>query len=155
MGVPRSGVPVTQRFLKLGRYLLPVAVVAFLLMQLVPYRLTNPRARLEPKWDSTRTRELTVAACYDCHSNETKHHWYTQLAPISWWTVNHVRDGRAALNFSEWRANARHETGDIYESISGGSMPPSSYTWFGFHKAAKLTAKQRAELLAGLSNTLR
>jgi hypothetical protein len=33
-------------------------------------------------------------------------------------------------------------------------MPPSYYTWFGFHKAAKLTAKQTAELVAGLRNTL-
>lgn len=154
MGVPRSRVPVRSRIWKFARFVLPIVVIAFLLMQLVPYRIRNPPARLEPKWDSARTRALTVAACYDCHSNETKHHWYTQVAPISWWTVNHVRDGRGALNFSEWRASTRHETGNIYESISGGSMPPSYYTWFGFHKAAKLTAKQRAELLAGLRKTL-
>jgi hypothetical protein len=45
---------VTKRLLKLVRIVLPVAVVAFLLMQLVPYRITNPPARLEPKWDSAR-----------------------------------------------------------------------------------------------------
>jgi hypothetical protein len=146
---------VITRLLKLMRFVLPVAIVAFLLMQLVPYRITNPPTRLEPKWDSARTRQLTVAACYDCHSNETAHHWYTQIAPISWWTVNHVRVGRAALNFSEWRTTAHHGTGDIYESISSGSMPPGYYTWFGLHKAANLNAQQRAELLAGLRKTLR
>ena len=41
-------------------------VLAFLLMQLVPYRISNPKARLEPTWDSKRTRELAVTACYDC-----------------------------------------------------------------------------------------
>ena len=44
----------TKRLLKLVRIVLPVAVVAFLLMQLVPYRITNPPARREPKWDSAR-----------------------------------------------------------------------------------------------------
>ena len=138
---------------KLIRFVLSIAIVAFLLMQLVPYRITNPSTRSEPKWDSTRTRSLAVVACFDCHSNETNHHWYTQVAPISWLTVNHVREGRSKLNFSEWGTTS-HETGDIYESISGGSMPPSYYTWFGFHKGAKLTKQERDELIAGLRKTL-
>ena len=140
--------------LKPIRFLLSIAVVAILLMQLVPYRLTNPSSRSEPKWDSARTRRLTVAACYDCHSNETTHHWYTQVAPLSWWTVKHVRDGRAALNFSEWGTTSHRETGKVYETISDGSMPPSYYAWFGLHKNAKLTRQERAELLAGLRKTL-
>lgn len=138
---------------KIIRFVLSIAVVAFLLTQLVPYRLTNPSTRSEPKWDSARTRQLTVAACYDCHSNETKRHWYTQVAPLSWWTVKHVRDGRAALNFSEW-GTSHHETGDIYETITGGSMPPSYYTWFGLHKSANLTQQEKADLLAGLRKSL-
>lgn len=139
--------------LRLIRFLLPIAVVALLLTQLVPYRITNPATRSEPHWDSARTRRLTVAACYDCHSNETRHHWYTQVAPISWLTVNHVREGRAKLNFSEWGTTSRQETDNIYETISGGSMPPSYYTWFGLHKDAKLTKQERAELIAGLRTT--
>src|SRR5438046_8936726 len=83
--------------LKPIRFLLSIAVVAILLMQLVPYRLTNPSTRSEPKWDSARTRRLTVAACYDCHSNETSHHWYTQAAPGSWLVAYLVRRGRGAL----------------------------------------------------------
>ena len=75
---------------------------AFLLIQLVPYRVSNPSTRREPKWDSPRTRELAVAACYDCHSNQTKSEWYSNIAPVSWWIKNHVDEGRSALNFSEW-----------------------------------------------------
>ena len=141
------------RLLKFVFFTLPMLIVAFVLMQLVPYRLTNPPVRSEPKWDSARTQQLVVAACYDCHSNQTGHHWYTQIAPISWWTVKHVRDGRAALNFSDWAAG-HHATGDIYESITGGSMPPSYYTWFGLHPKAKLTKQERAELVAGLRKSL-
>src|ERR1700690_2763813 len=45
---------------------------------------------------------LLRAACYDCHSNETKWPWYASVAPVSWWLENHVADGREHLNFSEW-----------------------------------------------------
>lgn len=24
-------------------------------------------------------------SCYDCHSNETKYPWYSNIAPVSWW----------------------------------------------------------------------
>jgi hypothetical protein len=139
---------------RLIRFLFSIAVVAFLLMQLVPYRITNPPARSEPKWDSARTRQLVVAACYDCHSNETTHHWYTKVAPISWLAVHDVRGGRAKLNFSEWTTTSHPETSRIVRAISRGSMPPSYYTWFGLHKDAKLTKQERAELIAGLEKTL-
>ena len=78
-------------------------IATFLLMQLVPYRVSNPPVRREPTWDSPRTRELAVRACYDCHSNEVVTPWYGKVAPVSWWLATHVADGRAALNFSDWR----------------------------------------------------
>ena len=139
---------------RLIRFLLSIAVVAFLLAQLVPYRITNPPARSEPKWDSARTRQLVVAACYDCHSNETRQQWYTRVAPTSWLAVHDVRGGRAKLNFSEWTTTAHPDTSRIIRAISRGSMPPSYYTWFGLHKDAKLTNQERAELVAGLQKSL-
>jgi hypothetical protein len=147
------------RLLRLIRFLVPIAVVAFLLAQLVPYRITNPSTRSEPKWDSARTRRLAVAACFDCHSNETTHHWYTQIAPISWLAVKDMREGRAKLNFSEWGTGSRGDpkdvdNKDIYETVAEGSMPPGRYTMFGLHTDAKLTKAERAELLAGLRKTL-
>src|SRR4051794_7893953 len=104
-------------------------VVVFLLIQLVPYRTTNPPVRQEPPWDSARTRTLAVAASYACHGNQTSNHWYEHVAPVSWWTNNHVRDGRSALNFSTYDP-ANHRSGrDIGEQVQEGSMPPSYYTW--------------------------
>ncbi len=61
--------------LRRNRWLLQtlfVLGVALLAIQLVPSRVSNPSARNEPPWDSPRTRTLAVAACFDCHSNETK-----------------------------------------------------------------------------------
>ena len=121
-------------------------VVVLALLQLVPYRIDNPPVRQEPAWDSPRTRALAVAACFDCHSNETQSHWYTKVAPVSWWTVNHVRDGRAALNFSEWPSGEENPA----EAVADGSMPPSYYTWLGLNGQAQLSAADRQALVQGL-----
>ena len=127
---------------------------AFLLMQLVPYRVSNPAARNEPVWDSPHTRALAVAACFDCHSNEVKMPWYGKVAPISWLITQHVNDGRAALNFSEWKGSRGEGAGDAVEVVRDGSMPPSYYTWFGLHSNAKLTKAERAALADGLRKSL-
>jgi hypothetical protein len=129
-----------------------IVVVGFGLIQLIPYRITNPAPRVEPHWDSPRTRALAVRACFDCHSNETHKPWYTMVAPISWWTRNHVDEGRAALNFSEW--NGHHgEADDAAETVTEGSMPPDYYLWLGLHSDAHLTAAEKRELADGLRRT--
>ncbi len=130
-------------------------VGVFLLIQLVPYRVDNPPARDEPAWDSPRTRELAVRACYDCHSNETDVLWFEQAAPVHWYIANHVREGRAALNFSEWTTAPGDEADDAAETVEDGSMPLPSYTWLGLHPEAKLSAAERRELLEGLERTIR
>jgi hypothetical protein len=128
-------------------------IVAFGLIQLVPYRVSNPPVTAEPKWDSPQTRALVVAACYDCHSNETRTPWYGKVAPVSWWLTNHVKDGRAAVNYSEWDKPQGKGARKSAEVVERGSMPPSYYTWFGLHSGAKLTSAQRAALIAGLIKT--
>ena len=123
-------------------------------MQLIPYRISNPSARSEPTWDSSRTRELAVSACFDCHSNEVRTPWYGKIAPISWWLTNHVNEGRAALNFSDWHGSSGEGADEAAESVREGSMPPSYYTWFGLHSGANLTPTERRELADGLERTL-
>ena len=118
------------------------------LIQLVPYRTSNPPARHEPPWDSPQTRDLAVRACFDCHSNQTRSRWYAKVAPISWWTTSHVREGRSALNFSEWDRQQGDE--DIAGTVADGTMPPSYYTWLGLNKDAQLTPAERQALIAGL-----
>jgi Haem-binding domain len=129
-------------------------VGAFLLMQLVPYRVHNPNTRREPNWDSPRTRALAVAACYDCHSNEVQTPWYGKIAPVSWLITNHVDEGRAALNFSDWNSGRDGRSDDLLEVVRDGSMPPSYFTWFGLHSNAKLSAAERDELIRGLRQTM-
>lgn len=54
-------------------FTLGVFLALVVLIQFIPYGRThiNPSVVQEPNWDSPRTRELTVRACFDCHSNET------------------------------------------------------------------------------------
>jgi hypothetical protein len=127
---------------------LVIVAVAFGALQLVPYRVSNPAVRSEPPWDSPRTRALAVTACFDCHSNQSRSHWYTKVAPMSWMTVRDVKNGRAALNFSEWGTSGGEH--NAAEAVADGKMPPRRYFYFGLHQKAKLSATDRADLIRGL-----
>jgi len=84
-----------------------VAVVVLGALQLVPYgrNHSNPPVVKEPSWAQSSTRLLTARACFDCHNNETRWPWYSNLAPVSWVVQRDVESGRRALNFSEWQRN--------------------------------------------------
>jgi len=128
-----------------------IAVIGVL--QLVPYRVSNPSVRHEPAWDSPQTRQLAVAACFDCHSNEVNVYSWEKVAPLSWWIKDHVDKGRSALNFSEC-TQGRGESDEAGETIREGSMPPGYFTWFGLHSSAKLTSAEKDQLVAGLQASL-
>jgi mono/diheme cytochrome c family protein len=139
-----------RRVLRIG--LLSV-IGAFLLIQVIPYGRdhTNPPTTAEPAWDSPRTRELAVAACFDCHSNETEWPWYTSVAPFSWLTQRDVDEGRDTLNFSEWDRPQR-EPDEIPEVIREGEMPPWYYS--ALHSGARLSDAETDALVEGLQATL-
>jgi len=139
------------------RWLLRIAIAAvalFAVVQAVPYgrNHSNPPVRSEPRWDTPRTRELAVGACFDCHSNLTKWAWYSNIAPISWLLTSDVNGGRDSLNFSDWAAS-RPDVNEVVDSVRSGSMPP----WFykPLHSGARLSAAERDALAAGLANTIR
>jgi hypothetical protein len=122
------------------------------LAQVVPYGRahTNPPVVREPSWDSPRTRELAVRACFDCHSNETRWPWYSNVAPVSWLVQRDVDEGRAELNFSRFD-QPQKEAHESAEAVLEGEMPP----WFYLptHPEARLSAAEQAELVRGLRAT--
>ena len=133
---------------------LGVVVGLFAFVQIIPYGRahTNPPTIQEPPWDSPRTRELAVRACFDCHSNQTKWPWYAEVAPMSWSVQLDVEAGRSVLNFSEWNrsyALARYAGQRTRERV----MPPFKY--MKAHPEADLTPAEREELARGLDATLR
>jgi len=142
-----------QRTLKIVMVGLAALVGIFALLQVIPYGRThsNPPTIAEPKWDSPRTRELAVRACFDCHSNQTKWPWYANVAPFSWAVQFDVEVAREVVNFSEWdRTYALgHYSG---QRTSDGNMPPYKYRMA--HPEADLTPEERMELARGLDATL-
>lgn len=133
------------------------AVLTFGLIQAVPYG-RNHNAYVasrsgEMKWDTPRTRELTVNACYGCHSDQIEYPSYASIAPISWAVQSHIDEGRDKLNFSRFTDTSRRFD-DVIEVIQDGSMPPSYYTRFGKHPEANLSNAEIAELVAGLKASL-
>jgi mono/diheme cytochrome c family protein len=127
-------------------------VVLLVLAQVVPYGRahTNPPVTQEPKWDSPQTRALAVRACFDCHSNETKWRWYSNVAPASWLIQRDVDAGRSTLNFSEWD-KPQEGGGDAVEAVRGGGMPPWYY--LVMHANAKLSSAEKDALARGLQAT--
>src|SRR5690349_17264513 len=70
-------------------------------------------------------------ACVDCHTEQTRWPWYSQVAPFHWLMAADVYGGRDHLNLSTW---ARYKTEErterligICEMVAGGKMPPWYY----------------------------
>lgn len=132
---------------------LAILLVVFGAIQLVPYGRDhdNPPTTQEPAWDSQRTRDLALGACFDCHSNVTSWPWYSNVAPVSWLTQRDVDDGREVLNFSEWDRPQATSPREVVDAIRDGSMPPFYYRWT--HGDARLSDEDQARLEAGLLET--
>ena len=88
-------------------------------------------------------------SCYDCHSNETKYPWYTNVQPVAWFMQNHIEEGRKHLNFSIYSTyepkRQAHKMEEAAEMVENGEMPLESYI-LG-HSEAKLTDSQKAEMI--------
>ena len=92
--------------------------------------------------------QLIHDACYDCHSHETEYPWYTNVAPLSWWIADHVKEGRKHLNFSVWgtyeQKKKAHKAEECAEEINKKEMPLTSF--LPAHPEARLTDEQRTRL---------
>ena len=131
-----------------------IALVLFLVIaQFFRIDKTNPTS--DPQADffakvqtPDRFQQLIKNSCYDCHSNSTAYPWYTDVAPVSWWVKGHIKNGRKALNFSEWgtykASKANHLLEECYEFTVETKMPLFTYTVM--HPEGKLSKTDRADL---------
>jgi hypothetical protein len=124
-----------------------IIVGVFVLLQLIPYGHdhgappTTKQATLGPA-----AAPIAAAACMDCHSNETRWPWYTDVAPASLLVVNDVKGGREHFNLSRWNT-PQPDLHEVEDAIAGGDMPPAQYKLV--HGDARLSAAQRRTLVAG------
>jgi hypothetical protein len=142
-----------RRWLRASSIAVASLVVMFSCMQLVPYGRThdNPGKRIEPNWNTARTRELAKRACFDCHSNETRWPWYADVAPMSWIVQHDVEVARDVVNFSEWNRSFPAAPYSGHSIVTGG-MPPYKYRMA--HPEADLNEQEKLELMQGLELTL-
>ena len=122
--------------------------VLVLLIQVVRPEQTNPPVTGEIQAPA-EVMSLLKRSCYDCHSNESKWPWYSQVAPVSWLVTKDVNDGRKHLNFSVWQG---YEEGrklkkfkEIAEEVGEGEMPMDLY--LPLHPEAKLTPAETTLLV--------
>jgi len=133
-----------------------VIIIGFIALQLVPIASIyppsaapgNPPVTYNIKWDSAQTEQLARAACFDCHSNETRYPWYSSLAPVSWMVNEDINKGRQKMNFSTGR---ELEGDEMIEQIQREKMPMDVY--LSMHSEANLTAAQKQQLMNGFQAT--
>lgn len=83
-------------------------------------------------------------SCYDCHSNETKWPWYSNVAPFSWVISQNVKNARLGVNFSIWESYTKEQKEKKLKTVFRtvyASMPLQGY--LKFHKEANLSKSER------------
>ena len=122
-------------------------------------------ARTNPPFTSAQTIEAMIEvppdvdatlrrACADCHSNQTRWPWYSHVAPVSWFVIDHVNEGRRHINLSTW-VRPGHEPEDSIDrlkamcrEVQNGEMPLTSYKLIHWH--AGLSAEDASRICAWL-----
>jgi hypothetical protein len=132
-----------------------VGVLAVLVaIQFVPVDRSNPAVEADLSAPAA-VEQLLRAACYDCHSFETRWPWYGYIAPVSWLIARDVENGRSELLFSEWGLMSSRERNhlreEIWEEVEEGEMPLLAYR--ALHARARLSAAD-LELLRGWTGSV-
>ena len=112
----------------------------FILLQFIRPSLDNPPVTGDIK-APPEVKAVLERACYDCHSNQTQLRWFDEVVPPYWSVVRDVKDGRAAMNFSNWDSLSKFQQmfnlfGAVF-MIEQKAMPLSSYV--RFHHGAVVT----------------
>ena len=133
---------------------LVVLVVAFVIMQFFRIDKTNPAPTpgmdfLNIKKTPESTAKLIRNGCYDCHSNESKYPWYSNIQPFAWFLKDHIDKGRKELNFSTFATyepkRQAHKLKEAAEFVENGEMPLESYLLM--HPEAKFTDAEKKEMV--------
>lgn len=139
--------------LKIAKWIVIVLACLFILLQLKRPARTNPVSEtslsIETHTQMTpQVKAIFDRSCRDCHSNNTEWPWYTNVAPVSWFVVDHVNEGRKHLNASEWgrldRDRQDKKLREICDEVEDNAMPLSSYT--PLHPKAVLSEQDKKTL---------
>ena len=134
---------------------LAVLVVAIVLViQVIPVERNVSTVPPGQSFEKTEKVPANVAAilkvsCYDCHSNNTRYPWYSELQPGAWFMARHIKKGKEELNFDEFnnysKRRKKAKIKSIISQIEKDEMPLRSYRMM--HGNARLSADEKKELL--------
>ena len=89
----------------------------------------NSIEKLFPIPDSVLT--ILKSACYDCHSNNTRYPWYSNIQPVALFLNKHIVEGKKELNFDEFgnytERRQQSKLKAIAYQVRDGEMPLYSY----------------------------
>lgn len=107
-----------------------VFIVVFAAAQLIRPDRSNPpidASRTIQAHETAGLASVLDRSCGDCHSNATVWPWYSQIAPVSWLWASGVKEGRRAVNFSEWGTYGPDQRRTLLDAscqdASNGKMP--------------------------------
>ena len=139
-----------------------VCIGGALAIQLVRPDRTNPAT------DPSRTMAAVLQVpsevasvlergCRDCHSHDTRWPWYSNVAPVSWFVIDHVNHGRRHFNYSDWAQYDKDQVPRLLKDSCAltrkEEMPISSYLWL--HQEARLSDRDIAALCDWTDSELR
>src|SRR5262245_54213878 len=118
-------------------------VVLFVAAQLIRPDRANPQV-IPDHAIGAPLAPLLDRACGDCHSNGTVWPWYSEVAPVSWLMAYGVKEGRKAVNFSEWTTYPADRQRQLLAlscaDVSANRMPGSA--WISLHPEARLSPRE-------------
>ena len=134
--------------MKAAKWAGAIAIVAVAGSQFVRPARTNPatdasRTLFARSPVPAATAEVLRRACRDCHSHDTRWPWYSNVAPVSWFVIDHVNHGRSHFNYSDWAkydaAEAARLIKNACDLATKGEMPLPSYV--RMHSETRLTTR--------------
>ncbi|WP_282165097.1 heme-binding domain-containing protein [Cellulophaga baltica] len=131
-----------------------IVLISFVVIQFFPMDYNQSETVLQTDFMLVNSVPATVEkslqiSCYDCHSNNTKYPWYNKVQPVAWYLEDHIKEGKAELNFNEWdnyserRKNSKLRS--IIKQIENGEMPLDSYTLI--HRDAIFSKEEKKAVL--------
>ena len=134
---------------------LAVLVVAIVLViQVIPVERNVSTVPAGQSFERTEKVPANVAAilkvsCYDCHSNNTRYPWYSELQPGAYFMAQHIKEGKEELNFDEFnnysKRRKKAKIKSIISQIEKDEMPLRSYRMM--HSSARLSAADKMDLI--------
>ncbi|WP_282030735.1 heme-binding domain-containing protein [Winogradskyella eximia] len=140
--------------MKIVKKIVLVLLVAFVGIQFIPTE--RNQSDIVPVTDfmlvnkvPNNIKNKLQVSCYDCHSNNTNYPWYNKIQPVAWFLEDHIKEGKAELNFSKWDSLSNRRKASklrsIIKQIESDKMPLESYTVI--HKDAEFSEQEKTTII--------